>query len=140
MLHLSILPLLIQALHRSNWTCPMTGIVERTSPNGPQPLSLPHTLDVAHIIPHNLGQARDSLEVGILYLKISDGRRKINGEYGRHSSVLLDQKSDNFSMIPRLTVLKTSLHWNINHHNAFGRFNLWFTEDPFDVTPFAVFL
>ena len=47
----------------------MTGIVERTSPNGPKPLSLPHTLDVAHIIPHNLGQARDPLEVSIPYLK-----------------------------------------------------------------------
>ena len=57
------------ALHRSYWTCPMTGIVERTSPNGPKPLSLPYTLDVAHIIPHNLGQARNSLEVSIPYLK-----------------------------------------------------------------------
>ena len=25
-----------------------------------------------------------------------------------------------------------------NHHNAFGKFELWFTEDPLDVTPFAV--
>ena len=88
----------------------MTGIVERTSPNGPKPLSLPHTLDVAHIIPHNLGQARDSVEVSIRYLKISDGRRKINGEHGRHSSVLLDRKSDNFSIALPLTVLKMSLH------------------------------
>jgi hypothetical protein len=47
----------------------MTGIVEQTSPNGPQPLSLPQTLDIAHIIPHNLGRACDSLQVSSLYLK-----------------------------------------------------------------------
>jgi len=47
----------------------MTGIVDRASPNGPQPQTLPLTLDVAHIIPHNLGQARDVLEVRIPYFK-----------------------------------------------------------------------
>ena len=70
------LPLLILALHRSNWACPMTGIVDRASPNGPKPLSLPHTLDVAHIIPHNLGQAHDSLEVSTPELKFLTVGRK----------------------------------------------------------------
>ena len=59
--------LLIEAVHRSNWTCPMTGMVDRSSPNGPKPLSLPHSLNVAHILPHNLGQARDDMEVTIPY-------------------------------------------------------------------------
>ena len=41
---------------------------------------------------------------------------------------------------PAIDGLENVIALEHNHHNAFGRFNLWFTEDPIDVIPFAVCL
>ena len=64
--HYSLVSLLIKALRRCGFRCPITGLMDKLSPNRASG-TYPITLEGAHIIPHHLSVAQTELEVIILY-------------------------------------------------------------------------
>jgi hypothetical protein len=105
----------------------MTGIVDRGSPYGPRSQTLPLTLDVAHIIPHNLGEAHDLVEVRIPYFKFLTVENK--RRMWKALECFAGPEVRQFLNGPAIDGLENVITLQHDHHNAFGRFNLWFTQD-----------
>jgi len=75
--HNYIVLLLIKALRRCGYRCPITGVVDKLSPDRTSS-AYGNTLEGAHIIPHHLSEAKTELEVFLscfTFLKSSKNKR-----------------------------------------------------------------
>ena len=106
----------IKALRRCGFRCPITGLMDRLSSRRPEGM-IRVTLEAAHIIPHSLSEAKTELD--------REQKRKVWKAIGIFAGEEIRMKLDG----QKIDSLDNIIILEHNNHVAFGKLNLWFTQD-----------